>query len=578
MKRLIYIALLLLFSLSSFAQQLDQIGKKGGIKASGGIGFNNSYYLSDGETNRTSPYLYTLSGNANVSLYGWSIPFTVSYSNKKFTTGQPFNIVGMSPTYKSLTMHIGVRSMSFSPYTLAGHSFLGGGLEYTFQDLGLSVKAMGGRFLKAVAVDTLNPENTPTYNRYGGGLMLSYSKGGNEISLIGFHAQDDENSINTDDYLIDLRPQQNTVYSLSVKKNINSLVTIYGEGAFSAWTRNASDSLISEEESLSQKVFFISATNSTFYYNAYKAGIDLNLKIFTLGASYQRVEPEFKTLGSYNVANDFENISVNASTKLFKSKLSLQGQIGLQRDDLNDDKMSKMNRLVSSAGIVYKPGERLSLTLNYSGFNSTTQIKPVEDQYIENTVYDQLDTMNYIQLTQSFTGGLSYKILENDNVSHSISDNASYQKADNEQGDTRFGNSLINNSLAYSLAFKESGITLGVSLNGNMSFYDEGDASYLGLGINSSIPAIKKKLRISLGVNGANNYEDWNKTASLYSVNNSYSLRLWKNHSFNANIRYSGRQKLTESEFSTYNTNVNEWTFTFSYKYNFNLKRKDKVN
>ena len=121
---------LLFFCITINAQQLDKIGKKGGIQTTGGLSFSNQFYHVNGESNvSTPPYYYMLSGNVNVDVYGWSLPFSISYSNRKFVTGQPSNVVGVSPTYKNLTLHAGVRSLTFSPYTLAGHTFTGGGIE-----------------------------------------------------------------------------------------------------------------------------------------------------------------------------------------------------------------------------------------------------------------------------------------------------------------------------------------------------------------------------------------------------------------------------------------------------------------
>src|SRR5690606_872052 len=111
-------------------QQLDQVGKKDGIKVNGGIGMSNNFYYADGINNRLRPYYYVLTGNVNVNMYGFSLPFTFTWSNQNFAYRQPFNIVGVSPTYKKFTFHAGYRNLSFSPYTLSGHSFLGGGVEY----------------------------------------------------------------------------------------------------------------------------------------------------------------------------------------------------------------------------------------------------------------------------------------------------------------------------------------------------------------------------------------------------------------------------------------------------------------
>lgn len=154
------------------AQQLDQMGVKKGVKVSGGLGLNQSLYVADGVENRFNPYNYMVSGNVAFNMFGINVPLSFSYSNRNFSYSQPFNIIGLSPSYKSVTLHGGYRTMSFSPYTLAGHNFLGGGADWSQK--GFKVSAMGGRLLKAIEYDSANSYSLPTYDRWGTGIMLSY--------------------------------------------------------------------------------------------------------------------------------------------------------------------------------------------------------------------------------------------------------------------------------------------------------------------------------------------------------------------------------------------------------------------
>lgn len=558
---------------SLFAQQLDQIGKKGGLRLSGGVGANAIGFTSDNEDSFRKPLSYGVSGNIALSVYGFNIPFTFSYSDAKFThSGQPFNIVGLSPSYKNLTVHLGFRSMAFSSLTLAGHTFWGVGAEYKYKNF--SIAAMGGRLLKAVEYDSLNTHMIPTYSRFGEGAKVSYAKDGNSVQFIVFYAKDDSSSIKYVPQIDHLKPQENMVYSIGLNRKVSEKITFDLEIASSAWNRDIRDDVPAETEaSVINKLFLVERTRSTLYYNAYKTGLKFNMNTFSWGASYQRVEPGYRTLGAYNIANDFENITLNASTALFDKKVSLSGSGGFQHDDLDDDKESKMNRFVSSLSVNYKVSERLGLNAAYSGFNSTIKMKPIDDEYVENTVFDQLDTLNYIQLTTSLNAGLNYRMRETDIALHNISFNGSYQRADNEQGNNRFGSDMASASAGYSLSFKETGLSLGSSLNGNLSQYEEGQSVFAGLGVNGSVPLFQKKVNASVNGNVSNNFQDGELIALFYSAGSSFAYKFGKGHSANLSLRYSGRAKTGEAKYGRYNESLNEFTATIGYRYSFSVSK-----
>jgi hypothetical protein len=80
-----------------------------------------------------------------------NLPFSFAYTNNQATANlpQPFNRFSLSPSYRWVTTHIGYGNMSFSPYTLSGHEFFGGGIELA-PDNGFRFAALYGRFRKAV--------------------------------------------------------------------------------------------------------------------------------------------------------------------------------------------------------------------------------------------------------------------------------------------------------------------------------------------------------------------------------------------------------------------------------------------
>jgi hypothetical protein len=565
MKKIISICFIL-FSVAGQAQQLDQIGIKKGIKVTGGVSLANNFYTVSGMANRLNPYSYVLAGNVNINLYGVSVPLSFSYSNQNFSYRQPFNIVGASPTYKRFTAHIGYRNLTFSPYTLNGHNFLGGGLEYKGEKF--SVMAMSGRFLKAVQYDSNNVNTLPSYKRLGGGIKLTYRNKGDEISLSNFYARDMISSIDSVPAKLGLTAQENVVWGISAKKALGSKFSLGIDYGRSAWTKDitAQDAPKQSKSPLSS-LFYLNWNQSTVVYSAIKLNGTYKFKLFSLGAGYERIDPEYRTLGAYYFNNDLENITANASTALLQNKITISANAGLQRDDLNNAKSSKMKRIVGSANVGLNPTKRLNVNLSYSNFYSYVNIKPVELQYLPNA---QFDTLNYTQISQTINGSIAYKLLESDNVSKSIRLSTSQMSSSNKQSTAETKkNTMLNAALAYNQAWKKSGINFGVSLNANQSKFLTSNTMFVVLGINGGMPIIKKKVRATLGLNGNQNYENGSIVAYLFSATNSYSYRLGKHQVFNASLRYTGRTKISESITGRYNTNFNEFMGSLTYSYNF---------
>src|SRR5688572_15244113 len=115
--------------LSVKGQNLESIGKEKPLSVTGSISVNQILYGVTGIESRRDPYTYYASGNVNFSLYGWSVPLSMSLSNQNTSFQQPFNQYSLHPTYKWFTGHLGYISMSYSPYTVNGHIFLGAGVD-----------------------------------------------------------------------------------------------------------------------------------------------------------------------------------------------------------------------------------------------------------------------------------------------------------------------------------------------------------------------------------------------------------------------------------------------------------------
>jgi hypothetical protein len=260
---------------------------------------------------------------------------------------------------------------------------------------------------------------------------------------------------------------------------------------------------------------------------------------------------------------------MNFSTALFKKKVSISANGGLQHDDLEKTKASSMKRTVGAVNIGIIATKRMNINLGYSNFYSFVNIKPVDVQYLQGGTFSQLDTLNYTQISQTINGSINYKLKDNDNKSSMIALNASRMDASNKQNNTTHTNSMLNGGVMFNQIWKKTGINVGINVNGNQASYAQGDNVFVGAGLNGGVPVFQKKLRISLGASINENYEKGELVARLYSINNNYSLRLGKHNSIGASMRYSGRAKLGEASLGRYNGTFNEFFASLGYNYTF---------
>jgi len=558
------LALLHLMSSHSNAQtiSLDQFDKENKFKVNGGINTSHIYYNNFGSVdNRRNPYTYFLNGNFNMRVFGFDLPFSFSYSNQQASFRQPFNRLKILPKYKWVKLHLGNSSMNWSPLTLSGHMFNGYGIELTPKQFNLS--AMYGTLLQAVEIDTLNPNNAPAYKRTGYGVKFGKStEKGNKIDFILFRAKDDTNSIRkVKDY--DLDALENIVVSLNSSFSIKEKIKVNLEVASSAITH---DIELPETETSANKFRALGYkyTSSTSFYNAIKGNIAYTHKKFNLGLGYERIAPEYRTLGAYFFNNNLENITVNGGTTLFKKKVSLTGNVGVQRDNLNDAELSSMLRLVGSLNGAWSISPTLNLGLSYSNFFTNTRIRPDIDELNQFLPGQTFSEQDYTQLSQNANANLAWNISNTDKKRENLNVNLAYQVASQQQqGQTQNAGSIFYNmNTTYSRSFVPLGIGLTASINANHN--DAGIVKTTtispNVGVNKAF--LKKKLNAQFGLTYN---QAINNGASVKSVFNSrlglrYILKEKHNFSLNTIFLNSNSKQLKS---------FNELTSTFTYGYSF---------
>ncbi len=149
-------ALLLLASPYLFAQQADSLAKPSPVQLNGSLTVGTFVYHSTRENNPLQPFGYSLNANTQLRIHKWYIPIsaTLNQQGSSFTT--PFNRIGITPTYKSLRLHLGHSNLNWSPFLLNGATVLGVGAEWAPKSLRLGI--LHGRLLNRPRFDGTGPQ------------------------------------------------------------------------------------------------------------------------------------------------------------------------------------------------------------------------------------------------------------------------------------------------------------------------------------------------------------------------------------------------------------------------------------
>ncbi len=556
----------------AISQNLEEIGVSKGVDLSGSVNVNAVGYASHGIEQRRDPFNWFLTGNLNVNLFGYNAPFSFSYSNANRSFSQPFNQFSFSPTYKWVRTYIGYNAMTFSPYTLSGHVFLGGGAELTPGKWKISM--MYGRLRKAVSYDlsdSLQYTNA-SFKRMGYGLKVGYENNGNAISANIFTAKDDVTSIPFVLPESQITPQQNVAMSISGRKTIFSRVFVEGEYAVSALNKDlradgeAADTVHSTTDNLVKGLLPENATQR--YFDALNASLGYQGNWYAIRLKYERIAPEYQTLGAYFFNNDMENITLAPTVRLLNGQLNLGANAGLQRNNLDNARASSTERWVGTLNASYVPSAKWNFAANYSNFTAYTNVKPQPDPFFNNT---PLDTLNFYQVSQT-TSGTVMRMLGGKNNPQTVMVNASYQQAnDHSTIDGRKSLSDFKSvNVSYSYAFIPSSTTLALSAN----VYKNNAA-----GINSTfwgptVSATKAFRNKTIKVNLASSYNE-SSTSQVSSspvwsnrVGLSYAPPASKEKTSGHSVSF-GLNVLRRFKSTQYQPAFTEFTGTLNYTYTF---------
>ena len=460
------------------------------LALTGSVGVSVTAYDSDLENPRREPLSWTVDGALDAKVGEIDIPIDFIFSEQERSFRQPFNQIGLSPGIGPIRLHLGYRSMYLSEYTLGATSFLGAGVEFNPGSLRLS--GMYGRLQRAVEIDTAEDFVIPAYERWGYAFKAGFEAGGAEVSLIYFHALDDTASlVQPPTEIPGVRPQENSVVGLLLGFDIiPDKLRFEAEGAGSILSQDVRsvESDTADIPGILQSLQTV--RNSTTLTIASKASLLYTTETVGVGFAYERIEPEYQSLGTYYFTTDVERFLLEPTFSLSEGTIRLSGSIGLEHDNLLNTRVAETSRIIGSAIVGWDVTRAFGFDANYLNFSTGQQggREPLND------------TIAVRSVSQSAT--LAPRLfLAGESATHfitligSLQDYTDLNAFTNLTSDSR---SLTGN-LVYSLGLTESPLTAGGSLLFGETTTSGIVSTTIGGSLNAGLSLLEGKLSLNGG-------------------------------------------------------------------------------
>ncbi|GAB3549725.1 hypothetical protein GCM10027577_27860 [Spirosoma fluminis] len=467
---------------------------------------------------------------------GWRIPLQIVGSSQRSQGPQAYNQISISPQYKDwLTLHGGYRSLIFSPFTLAGQSVVGIGVE-----LNPGLFRFGyivGRFGKAVYASDTDLNRLASFRRTGYSAKVGVGNTENYIDLILLRAADDGSSARPDSWG-QLTPAENTVLGLSGRIRLYKKLLITLDAASSAYTTDThsfSTSAFASSQSGCWKGInwlekFVAVRPSTDFRTALQTSLGYKGKWGDLKLRYKRIEPGYKSMGVYSVQQDIESMTVVPSLRLFKKRLNVQVSAGWQHDNLCNQKKIRLNRMIGSFSASYVSDSDLTLDLTVSnhGITQRAGFRPLND------------TIRVAQNNRTISGSV-FKSWTGPTQVHTVTGLATCQELQDLNSFTAETNQYKNWS--YSLTYSFQHLPTGLNVTAGYSYTHTRMQAITSMFYGTLVSIDQKvgkndKLEISLAVS---------YLKSLEQITDYTQVDLLLNTSFSINYQLSTQHRLSVS-------------------------------
>ncbi|HHH54332.1 MAG TPA: hypothetical protein ENK91_11785 [Bacteroidetes bacterium] len=545
---------ILAFTSTSFEQDIGNIIKSKPFDYNGSLNLSLSYYNPQNNFYRSMPWQYALTANTTAVIYGVQLPFNVYINNYQSGLNHPFNFYGVSPSYKWAKLHLGHRSISFSPYSLSGLTFWGAAIELNPGIFRFS--ALYGTFKNYIFIPNNDIQKTnllPSFKRRGYGFKIGIGKNETFLDFIYFKAKDDDEPESQFSDTISIYPKENLVIGLNGSLTIIKRIHLYFNSALSAFTPdNTGESILDDLGKYEFVGKVMDPKISTRLGFAGDAGLDFRFRKFLLGIKYQRIDPSYESLGTNYFMNDIESLSLINNFTAFKNKFNLSTRIGVAHNNLLNNKISTNIRYIGSVNGNIRFTKKYILQFTYSNFQQEHTLE----------ILDINDTIQYAQTNQILRIAPMTN-LGNKSFRHSIRPVFLRSGFTTINGRTNETKDVISTSasLNYNLSNTKSKISFNNTIYWRKYESDLGtNSNILGttIGINKRFKNDKFSINASTGYNFTIGESLYNR--NVLNINTRISYKILKKQ----NISISGYYINRNSE--NYN-DINELRFYLQYSY-----------
>jgi hypothetical protein len=553
--KVIRISLVLLLSalkwVPLYAQDIENLKNEKPVTFHGSLG-SSLLLFSSGKPGEDPQLTWAITGSATLSVYGVQLPFSFSFADKKANYSQPFNQFGLSPKYKWITVHLGYRNVTFSNYTLAGYTFLGAGVE-----LNPGILRFGfiwGRFVKS-STSNVNQSlfEIPVLSRTGYAIKLGLGSSKNFADLIFLKAKDDSTTLKqtTNDSLV--APAANVAFGLNMHFTLAEPLTVDIEGALSLMTNDIRLPVMTDEFSTRMKKL-IPVNLSTEYYTALRASLTWQKPLYSLGLSYNRIDPDYKTMGIYFINNDLENITFTPSFYLFKKKFRFSGSAGYQHDNLRKTKRATTMRTIWNLSLAYDPVSWFGFDLSYANFSTSQKAGNIP----------LTDSLKCYNVSKSFS--LNPRLLfvrerhiHSILISYNLNDYID-RNSNTDANTTHATTALLN----YSLTFIKSQIGMTGGLSYISSRNSLAETTMYGGSASFGKPFFGNKLYCSLG-ESVQTTEIASQNGLVFNTNASVRYQPHPKHTFSLQIYFVNNTFSDKNSANAYNQSKGDLSYVFTF-------------
>lgn len=539
------------------AQSISEIANADPLIITGAVGTQNTYTHSTSGGVSNSVLNNSIYANLNISVYGISMPFSFYYTNggASWNWSYPTFTFNISPTYKNWTLYIGQHNMSFSNYVY-NCSTNGVGVEYNGK---VRFGVFYGQLKKAINDDPTDPyARTPQYSRNAWGVKAGYGSGNNYIDVYVFKAWDNESSLN-ESWRTKVAPQDNLAFGVKGRVTPFKNFSLNANVAMSIFTQDTNSATLSSDDVNGWDKIF-DAKASSLYRFAGDFSASYRFRQWSLSANYKIVQPDYMTLGSNYMTNNYESYGASLSGSLFKSRVAVGGNFSGQRDNITKKQSYTTRGYVYAAYANWNINRHLGFNGTYNGYLQTQGDGTLQVN----------DTTRVHRIMHAATGSLNYSfgsqsLPQSLGLSYSLSMNKDLNKFNTGSGDVTshaFG-------AAYSINISSIGVSTGLSANHQISKSATDKFTTDVISLSGSRAFLKEKnLSTSLSISGSRNATGSQNTMSWgASVSANYVLK--QVHVFSLSGSYSKYNSQYVAENTT--TTGSSYAINFNYNYTFSL-------